>query len=254
MRMMFLAGVMLFVFSAAASDQMQVVGQTESNTWSEDARFFMGFRGGVAVPAGGLGMAPNAGIEIGVHAPRGVGFGLHILGMANPPAIPSLGIQKTPFAFGAAADIRFYFQTVEPLTLYPTLSFGFVAGTEERSGQNVVIPLINPGFGARMNFDPMYFGFEIGAASFFIPYVTACVGYQFDRKPMNRRVAPIVQLEQPPTHRPVPVAPQTTIPKVMARRKVAPAAPEAPAPAPAQTAPVPADEDVGGWETPPTGL
>jgi hypothetical protein len=150
-------------------------------SWSDSARFFIGGRTGVGVPPGGSGVAPTLGFEIGVSAPHGFGFGLHLIGMSNPPAVAALNIEKASWGVGAMADLRMYFQTVEPLTLYATLAGGFLAGPGQ-SGQNVVLPLINPGFGARVKFnDQMYVAFEFGAAGFFIPFVNLSVGWEPQR-------------------------------------------------------------------------
>lgn len=150
-------------------------------SWSDTARFFVGMRGGIGVPPGGSGVAPTLGFELGVSAPKGFGFGLHILGMANPPAVSALNIPKADWGMGAMADLRMYFQTVEPLTLYATLAGGFLAGPGVDK-QNVVLPLINPGFGARVKFsDQMYVAFEFGAAGFFIPFVNMSVGWEPQR-------------------------------------------------------------------------
>lgn len=160
--------------------------------WADTARFFAGVRTGVGVPPGGTGVAPTLGFEIGVSAPKGFGFGLHLLGMANPPSVAALNIPKATWGMGAMADLRMYFQTVEPLTLYATLAGGFLAGPGE-SGQNVVLPLINPGFGARVKFtDQMYVAFEFGAAGFYIPFVNLSVGWE------PQRLAKVAPYAPPP--------------------------------------------------------
>jgi hypothetical protein len=162
----------------------------ESETWEDRARFFVGGRGSLAVPHGGHGPAYTGGLELGVAADSGVGFGLHLVGINNPPAVPSMNIPEMGWAFGAAADIRAYFQTVEPLTLYPTFSVGFLAGTDAE-GTNVVMPMLNPGFGARMRFENVYVAFEIGAANFFIPFVALSLGFEPERVKShgNKRLA-----------------------------------------------------------------
>lgn len=198
-----LAGILLLSSCAALAQQRSTdVVQEEpyEDTWAGSARFFSGVRGGVAIPPGGDGLASTLGLELGVSAKQGVGFGLHLIGMQNPPAVVPLGIPKTNYAFGAAADLRFYIQTVEPLTLYPTLSLGFVGGTANTTGRNVVLPLINPGFGARVKFDKVYVAFEFGAASFHIPFVNVCIGWEPDRKKPTRYAAatPPPVVEEPP--------------------------------------------------------
>jgi hypothetical protein len=103
--------------------------------------------------------------------------------MHNPPS-PG-GFPKMGWGFGAAADIRGYFQTVDPLTLYPTFSLGFLAGYDDVNHRNVVMPMVNPGFGARLKFDTVYVAIEIGAASFYIPFVALSFG--FEPEPKARR-------------------------------------------------------------------
>lgn len=208
--------------------------------WTDGARFFGGIRGGLAVPPGGTGMAPTGGLELGVSAKKGVGFGLHVLGMNNPPRIDPLGIPKTSWGFGAAADVRFYFQTVEPLTLYPTFSVGFLGGTDQNTGTNVVLPLFNPGFGARVKLDNMYVAFEIGAASFFIPFVTMCIGWEPERPKQHVKLA-----EAPrPSEQPAPVIQQRR-PVERKTAQVAPPIPQAP-PAPEEQQAPPESE----WDSP----
>lgn len=183
MKTTFMMLAMLAAVPAAAQDMRGEAPTLINNdpTWSESARFFAGVRTGVGIPPGGNGVAPTLGFEIGVSAPRGFGFGLHLLGMNNPPAIEALRIEKANWGVGALADLRMYFQTVEPLTLYATLAGGFLAGPGQ-SGTNVVLPLINPGFGARVKFtDTMYVSFEFGAAGFFIPFVNLAVGWEPQR-------------------------------------------------------------------------
>jgi hypothetical protein len=180
-------------------------------SWSDTARFFVGARTGVGIPPGGNGVAPTLGFEIGVSAPHGFGFGLHLLGMSNPPAIAALGIEKANWGVGAMADLRMYFQTVEPLTLYATLAGGFLAGPGQ-SGANVVLPLINPGFGARVKFtDSVYVAFEFGAAGFFIPFVNLSVGFEPQRVAKVRAYtpppAPGCAAPCPPPAAPAPAAP-----------------------------------------------
>jgi hypothetical protein len=162
-------------------------------------------------------MASTAGLEIGVSADRGVGFGLHLIGMNNPPVVANLGIPETEWAFGAAADVRAYFQTVEPLSLYPTFSLGFLAGVDE-TGHNIVMPMLNPGFGARLKFDNVYVAFEIGAASFYIPFVALSVGFEPERK-SHRNDRPAFSQSGPPERqtavrnaRPVPAQYERAVP------------------------------------------
>lgn len=153
----------------------------EPNTWSNRANFYVGAHGGVAIPAGAPGIAPTAGFELGVANSFGFGFGLQAMWMQSTPGAPFLNIPPTKWGLGAMIDIRFYFQTLEPLTLYPNLALGFVAGPAVADDRNAVLPLINPGFGARVKFAKFYVNFEFGLAGFTIPYVSLALGFQGDR-------------------------------------------------------------------------
>lgn len=150
--------------------------------WADSARFFVGARGGLGVPPSGDGLAPTTGVEVGVAADSGLGLGLHFVTTFNPPDAPTLGIRKAAWAMGAAADLRWYFQTVKPLTLYPTVSVGFLAGPGA-DGRNVVLPMLNPGFGARVRLGNVYTAFEFGLMSFQVPFVALAIGFEPDRKP-----------------------------------------------------------------------
>lgn len=169
----------------------QVTAVADEGDWSRTAHFFIGGRGGVAVPPGGKGVSPTVGLELGVANTHGIGFGLHLLGSTNTPAVPAMNIPTATYGLGAAVDMRFYFETVEPLTLYPTLSLGFMAGPAKGDGTNVVLPMINPGFGARLKTANLYTSFEFGLASFLIPFVNLAIGYELDKpKPAPRPLAP----------------------------------------------------------------
>ncbi|MBM3268085.1 MAG: hypothetical protein FJZ01_10600 [Candidatus Sericytochromatia bacterium] len=195
-----LAAALLFMASALASGQALAAErewleapELEEDEWTRGARFFGGVRSGVGIAAGATGVAPTFGLEMGVAARRGVGFGLHLIGMSNPPAVTAFNIPKAIYGFGAAADIRFYMQTLRPLSIYPTLAFGFLAGPAEKDGTNVVLPMLNPGFGTRVAMDPGYVAFEFGFAAFQIPFVNISFGFQPDppkASPAARPAAP----------------------------------------------------------------
>jgi hypothetical protein len=156
----------------------QVEKADPRDTWRNNARFFMGARTGVGFSPGGQGPSPTFGLELGVSNRSGVGFGLHLLGSTNPQAVPALNIPRAGYGFGGAADLRIYIQTVNPLTLYPSISLGFLTGPDAMTGANVVLPLFILGFGARVRFGPVYAAVEIGLASFHIPFVSLCLGYE----------------------------------------------------------------------------
>jgi hypothetical protein len=150
----------------------------QKGDWTEGATFFAGARTAMAFPPEGNGPAPMAGIELGVAADRGVGYGIHVFGATNTPGAPTFHLPPSDYAFGALADLRYYLQTVEPLRLYPTLSIGFMAGPARDTGKNAVLPLVTPGFGARVNLGPVYAALEIGAASFYIPFMAVAIGWE----------------------------------------------------------------------------
>lgn len=170
-------------FAEASSAHAKLLAKYEEpDTWGNRANFYFGARTGVAVPAGATSLAPSAGVELGVSPDFGFGFGLHVLWMNHPPGAPVFGIPPGDYGFGALADIRFNFPTIEPLTLYPSLSLGFLAGPGSSDGKNVVLPLINPGFGAKVKFGNFFSSFEFGFAGFSIPFVTLGFGYEGDRR------------------------------------------------------------------------
>lgn len=179
--------------SAPASEPLLVAGREPR--WDDTARFFTGLRTSVGIPPGGFGVAPSLALELGVSAPTGIGFGLHLMTMGNPPSVPRLGIPKAEWGVGALADVRMYFQSIEPLTLYATLSGGFLAGPDAQTGANVVLPMVNPGFGARVKLtDTMYTAFELGFAGFHIPFLAFSMGWEPERRPRARR-APVASAE-----------------------------------------------------------
>ena len=180
----------------APLDTPSVVASGNSDEWARNARFFVGTRMGVGIPPAGRGVAPMLGFELGVSAQRGFGFGLHLIGMSNPPEVSRLNIPKADWGLGALADARLYFQSIEPLTLYGTLSGGFLAGPGA-TGDNVVLPVINPGFGARVKMtDSVYMAFEFGMAGFFIPFVTLSMGWE-----PPRQTAHVIHVPSPPPGR-----------------------------------------------------
>lgn len=176
-------------------------------TWANRASFFIGARGSLGVPPGALGFAPSLAIELGVAPPTGFGFGLRALYMSNPPGVPFLGIAPSEYGFGALADFRYYFETVDPLILYPTISAGFLAGQTRGSMQNVAIPLFNLGVGVKLKFGNLFTSFEFGVSGFTIPFLAINVGYESDSKITKERrriealpapVVPVAPVTPPP--------------------------------------------------------
>lgn len=174
----------------AGNGLMELDALEEESHWQKSARFYGGLRGGIAVPDGGNGVAPMAGVEMGVAVPSGFGFGLHVLSLMNSPDVPQFRIKETDWAIGALADLRLYLQTVQPLTLYGTLSAGFVGGPSRETRRNEVLPMVNPGFGGRIRLGGTYAAFEFGLASFQIPFVALCFGFEPDRKTPRPQLNP----------------------------------------------------------------
>jgi hypothetical protein len=96
--------------------------------------------------------------------------------------VPFLGLPPAAYGFGALADFRYYFETVDPLIIYPTLSAGFLAGPARVSGVNEAMPLFNLGVGVKMKFGNLFATFEFGVSGFTIPYVALNLGYEADSK------------------------------------------------------------------------
>lgn len=167
--------------------------------WSERATFFIGARGGIAAPPGALGLAPNAGLEFGLAVPQGFGFSMRTLWMDNPPGAPALGLRPAAYGFGALADLRYYFRTVEPLTVFPSLAIGFLAGPERGTNTNAVLPLFNPGVGMKVKAGNFYGSFEFGLSGFTIPFVGLSLGFEGDSLVTKRERAQVSTVETPVT-------------------------------------------------------
>ncbi len=181
--------------------------------YSERASFFVGTRGGIAAPPGALGLAPNAGLEFGLSVPQGVGFSMRMMWMDNPPGAPVLGLRPASYGFGAIADFRYYFRTVEPLTVFPSLAVGFLAGPEVGTGANAVLPLFNPGVGMKVKVGNFYGSFEFGLSGFTIPFVGLAIGFEGDSQVTKREraqaaaPAPEPSKDETPPLLPVPPPP-----------------------------------------------
>lgn len=209
---------------ASAQSPVTLTG-TLPNTWTNRASFFVGARGGIAVPPGAIGLAPNAGIELGVAVPNGFGFGVRAIWMNNPPGLPAFSLKPAEYGFGALADFRYYFETIDPLIIYPTLSLGFLAGPEVGTQKNAVMPLINPAIGVKVKFSNIYAAFEFGVSGFTVPFVVFAIGFDGDSKltkeqerlqlAENQRLADQRRFAEQQRYAPVapaPVAPVTPAP------------------------------------------
>jgi hypothetical protein len=199
---------------AQPSHERIVAAYTEPNTWGNRSNFYFGARTGVAIPSGATSVAPSVNFELGVVSDNGPGFGLRALFMGAPPAVPFLNVPATKYGFGAMADLRYSFPTIGPLTLYPTIAVGFLAGPSAATSQNVVLPLLNPGMGARVKLGVLYCSFEFGFAGFTMPYASLGFGYETDRR-RDRAEAWAVEQEE--------LARETGTPVQLPSRAAAPA-------------------------------
>jgi hypothetical protein len=204
MRLVLLGSLLLSTLALAEAPSVKTVNP-DARPWSERASFFVGARGGIAAPPGAVGMAPSAGIEFGLAVPQGFGFSMRTLWMDNPPGAPALGLRPAAYGFGALADLRYYFRAVEPLTIYPTLSLGFLAGPERGTNTNAVLPLFNPGVGMKIKAANFYATFEFGLSGFTIPFVGLSMGFEGDSQVTKEERA---KAEAPkPVEVPAPAAP-----------------------------------------------
>lgn len=202
--------------SFASPPQVKAVNP-DSLPWSERASFFVGARGGIAAPPGAVGLAPNAGLEFGLAVPQGFGFSMRTLWMDNPPGAPVLGLRPASYGFGAIADFRYYFRTVEPLTVYPTLAVGFLAGPEKGTNTNAVLPLFNPGVGMKVKAGNFYGTFEFGLSGFTIPFVGLSLGFEGDSLVTKREratVPPTAEVQAEPVPSPQSDEPRFPAPPV----------------------------------------
>lgn len=202
------------------------------DTWANRAGFFVGVRSGLAIPPGATSIAPNLSLEMGVAPSRGFGMGIRAMWMNSPPGVPFLGLNAGTYGFGAMADFRVYIETIDPLIIYPTVAIGFLAGPDAITGRNLVLPLFNPGLGAKLKFGNFYVGFEFGVSGFTIPFMAMTLGYQGDSKLDKQRA----RLQQ------AGLLPDLDEPQPEEQVAVKPPAPQAsatlPAPRPQQGAPV----------------
>lgn len=164
----------------AATAPAQAAGYRDpcagSCTLGGDPKPFFGARAGLAIPPGSVGFSPQFGLEAGVAASNGLGFGVHFLSAIDPPKVDFLG--DPAYGIGFSADARWYISPTPNFSIYPFLSAGFIAGPDQNTRENVVLPLINPGVGARMSLGPIYAGLDFGLASFLIPYFNLSLGWQ----------------------------------------------------------------------------
>ncbi|MED5371309.1 MAG: hypothetical protein VX899_09860 [Myxococcota bacterium] len=149
---------------------------------------YMATRASVAVPSGGLGQVPTAGVAMGVELENGHTFGLRAIYMVNPPANPISGNQRdVEQAWGPVLDYQFHLNPGRNVNFYPCLSLGFVYAAEDGK-ENIVLPILEAGFGARAvreldSGDRLFISPEMGVVpGAKAPYTSITVGMIFDPK------------------------------------------------------------------------
>ena len=142
-------------------------------------------------------------LALGIERARARGASFRGERIATGVLFGALLCAGAAYGFGALADFRYYIETIEPLTIYPTISVGFLAGPDKVSQVNAVMPLFNPGLGVKMKFGNVYGAFEFGLSGFTIPFVVFILGFDGDSK--ITKEAERVRIAEETA--PIPVAP-----------------------------------------------
>jgi len=166
--------LVLGIISTLVAIAAPAAAQTDTCTFAADGRSYFGARAGVAIPPDTVGVAPTFGAEIGLAPESGLGLGLHFIYSPNPPDVSWVG--DASYGFGVEADVRWYLPRAGALQFYPFFSAGFMVGPDELTKENVLLPLVSPGLGTRLDLGPLYASFDFGLAAFVIPFVNFSVG------------------------------------------------------------------------------
>jgi hypothetical protein len=137
---------------------------------------YVDMRGSMAVPANARGFAYVGSVGVGSEFEAGGSLGLRFLGMADPPST-MFSQNPAQFAGGPVLDWRKHIYTSDDFDLYPAVSGGFVITVDQPTGRNIVLPVLETGFGVRKSFgekDGTRFALspEIG----FVPFLLAPYG------------------------------------------------------------------------------
>lgn len=141
-----------------------------------EAGYYIGARGGVAVPIDGRGLAWPVSLEAGLEFPSDVSLGLRMTFQVDPPDV--MGIASPDYALGPVIDGRYFYRATRNVDLYPTVGLGFLFGVAD-DGENVVLPVATGGVGARMRLggSPIYIAPEVGVTNFMVPYMGLAIGH-----------------------------------------------------------------------------
>lgn len=148
---------------------------------------YVSTRASVAVPAGGLGQVPTAGLGIGVELDNGHTFGMRAIFISNPPPNPISNNRDVNQAWGPVLDYQFHIDNTRSMSFYPSLSLGFVYSAAEGQ-ENVILPIFEAGFGARLvretsSGDRLFIQPELGVVpGALAPYSALTVGMIFGPK------------------------------------------------------------------------
>ena len=158
----------------ALSSNAQAASTNSSSDGGADT--YVDLRGSMAVPAGARGFAYVGSVGIGAEWEGGGSLGVRFLGMADPPST-MFSNNPAPYAGGPVMDFRKHIYVSEDFDLYPTASAGFVITVDEPTGRNVVLPIMETGFGVRKTFgDPDGARFAVAPEAGFVPFILAPYG------------------------------------------------------------------------------
>lgn len=167
---------------AAAFAQDPEAPSTDPWDQEPNSGWYLGVRGGVSVPMDtkGLGwpVSMESGLEFPTLNPRvNTALGLRVTYMYNPPSV--FGRETPPWAIGPLIDGRVFIRANRATEIYPVVAAGFVFGVDDETQENIVLPLITAGLGARIkpSDSSVYFAPEIGVTNAVVPYMGLAVGY-----------------------------------------------------------------------------
>lgn len=112
-----------------------------------DARVYVAARAAAAVPVGYKGIAQSYGVEIGALTSPGNQIGLRLLWTPWPTEV--YGPSTPDQAFGPVLVLAHQFRLAPRFEMVPTLAFGAVFGQDTDTKENVVLPALQIGLGAR---------------------------------------------------------------------------------------------------------
>jgi len=158
---------------------------TNTETIEHTPPVYWATKAAVAVPANASEDVMTIGPAMGIFMDKNNAMGMRIIYMDSPPENPLAEYTpKVSMAWGPVVDWQYLFQPNSGFSFYTQASVGFVYGEPDNANENnVVLPIIEGGFGARLSrrtskggrffFSPEL-GFVPGAVA---PYMSASFGY-----------------------------------------------------------------------------